>query len=827
MARIGALIGHFRQLIRGQGIASTDGELLSRFVQHRDQEAFAGLVNRYGGMVLAICQRVLRSPQDAEDAFQAAFLILARKAATLEGTGTLAGWLHAVALNAARDARRRARRLQERERQVDNMPEPIHAPESADGIKELLDEELGKLPARYRTPLVLCCLLDRTQEEAAHELGYSRDTVRRRVEQGRELLRQRLVRHGLVLSSSLFATALMQQASPAAVPAALASTTVNLACQATAACVPSPSVASLLDQGVRHMYFAKVKALVAVAVALLVLGGGAGIVTHQLLAGKGEPAAKGKAAGKDQAAAKEQAKPKAQTLAKGKTDPPGVPLDLKLKVPNPTITLGSPTALEWEVDMLNTGKEALGFRFMPDAISPVTLLLEGPGVTHRKAVGATINPLAQTAPRTLESGKVHSLKKSRILEYDETEAMPDRHSRGSIISKVLRQVSVSKPGDYVLTAKVRVFIKPGPKEINPVKWAHTEGYVPVLLTSNPIKIKVEGAKERNTDPAGVPLELKLVAKKATYSVDRPKSALDFEKLFAAGKVGAPEVDLQLEVHNKSDQPLRILLPWAGRHTLSVSGPAVLTMTPPVPTKADSSHAVIPEITIRPRASYSFPVRALQDSGTGGKRYFWNKAGEYEVQVTFFTGVSPAPGGASRAVKSGFGNVTVVSNTVKLKVLDDGPAEAKPAPAVPLELKLVAKKNTYTVSVAASQNMGQAVDLELLVENTGNQPLTFELGGGPPSIEPTFDLQGPGAVNRSIPAVFTAMLSRPAERILLAPGKSHAVAIKQLRTANANKKGMACYWTKPGDYTLSATLLTTVKGLGKTTLTSNAVKLKVK
>src|SRR5262249_22196880 len=162
---------------------------------------------RHGPMVLATCRRVLRHAEDAEDAFQAAFLILARKAGSIRRSESVGGWLHRVAYRLALKARagaaRRRRPLARGEPMTFADPTAAAAGQEA---QALLDEELQRLPERYRSALVLCYLEGLTQEAAARRLGWSKGTLRRRLGQGRELLRRRLIRRGLAPSAALAAT---------------------------------------------------------------------------------------------------------------------------------------------------------------------------------------------------------------------------------------------------------------------------------------------------------------------------------------------------------------------------------------------------------------------------------------------------------------------------------------------------------------------------------------------------------------------------------------------------------------------------------------------
>src|SRR5262245_19486288 len=144
------------ELLR-EGEHRSDGQLLDSFVRHREGVALEALVRRHGPMVWGVCRRALASHHDAEDAFQATFLVLARKAAAIRSRELLANWLYGVARNAALKAKTTAARRRAREKQVTPMPEPeVVQLDPANDLQPLLDQELGRLPDRYRTPILLC-----------------------------------------------------------------------------------------------------------------------------------------------------------------------------------------------------------------------------------------------------------------------------------------------------------------------------------------------------------------------------------------------------------------------------------------------------------------------------------------------------------------------------------------------------------------------------------------------------------------------------------------------------------------------------------------------
>jgi RNA polymerase sigma factor (sigma-70 family) len=206
----------------------TDAQLLAAFVRDRDEAAFAALVARHGPLVLGVCRRTLGHPHDAEDAFQVAFLVLARKAATLRAADRLAPWLHGVAYRAALEIRA-ARRRHAREQAMNPLPEPAVSAPDADlaEIAALLDREIARLPEKLRAAVVLCELQGRPRREAARELGIPEGTLSSRLADARQRLARRLRRWGLAVTAALLA-ALMDRARAAApVPAPLARAAVQ------------------------------------------------------------------------------------------------------------------------------------------------------------------------------------------------------------------------------------------------------------------------------------------------------------------------------------------------------------------------------------------------------------------------------------------------------------------------------------------------------------------------------------------------------------------------------------------------------------------------
>jgi RNA polymerase sigma factor (sigma-70 family) len=205
--------------LRLVGDELTDGELLARFAATRDEAAFAALVARHGPMVLGVCRRVLGHRQDAEDAFQATFLVLAQKAAAIRQRNSIGCWLYGVAYRAALTAAAANARRRSRERQVNAMPHPEVATAEVPDWRPLLDRELSRLSEKYRAAVVLCDLQGKPRKEAARLLGVPESTLANRL--ARALLAKRLRGRGVEWTGAALAAALAADTASARVPAAL------------------------------------------------------------------------------------------------------------------------------------------------------------------------------------------------------------------------------------------------------------------------------------------------------------------------------------------------------------------------------------------------------------------------------------------------------------------------------------------------------------------------------------------------------------------------------------------------------------------------------
>jgi RNA polymerase sigma factor (sigma-70 family) len=211
----------------------TDGDLLERFVNGHDETAFESLVRRHGSMVLGLCRRALGDDHEAEDAFQATFLVLVRNARSIRKRESLASWLYGVAQRIARRAQARARQrslVLHGEATVATGPDSDH---DRFELKPILHDEVERLPEKYRAPIVLCYFEGQSHEEAARQLEWPVGTVKGRLSRARGILQSRLMRRGVALSLGL--VVLLEDEAGAAVPESLVEATVQSAVRAEAA----------------------------------------------------------------------------------------------------------------------------------------------------------------------------------------------------------------------------------------------------------------------------------------------------------------------------------------------------------------------------------------------------------------------------------------------------------------------------------------------------------------------------------------------------------------------------------------------------------------
>jgi RNA polymerase sigma factor (sigma-70 family) len=251
----------------------TDGQLLGRFLSGRDEAAFAALVRRHGPMVFNVCLRVLGNVHDAEDALQATFLVLVRRAASVGAREQVGNWLFGVAYRTALKARAGAARRRRKEQQVPTRP---HAEPEAEALwlelRPLLDQELNRLPDKYRVPVVLCELEGRPRRDVARQLNLPEGTLSSRLATARKRLAVRLARRGVAVSAAAWAV-LAGQASAAALPPALAAATVRAATTGPAgAAGVSPEVLNLAQGVLKAMLLTRLKTVGALILTACLLG---------------------------------------------------------------------------------------------------------------------------------------------------------------------------------------------------------------------------------------------------------------------------------------------------------------------------------------------------------------------------------------------------------------------------------------------------------------------------------------------------------------------------------------------------------------------------
>jgi RNA polymerase sigma factor (sigma-70 family) len=279
------ILQHLRNLLHRRGGGTlADGQLLERFVRQRDETAFEVLVWRHGPMVLALGQRMLRNPHDAEDVLQATFLTLVKKAASIGKRDSLGSWLYKVAYRLALRVQARTPRTMAEGWPIEDVP-AVEREEEANWreLRPLLDGAIERLPEKYRTALVLCDLQGKSYREAAEQLGCPVGTVSTRVTRARQLLRKRLAHHGVALSVGVLTTALTRQTATA-MPSSLTASTVRAALLLNAtggAASLSANVAELIEGANQAMMWTRFKLVTFLALGLGVLAVTAGVMAHR------------------------------------------------------------------------------------------------------------------------------------------------------------------------------------------------------------------------------------------------------------------------------------------------------------------------------------------------------------------------------------------------------------------------------------------------------------------------------------------------------------------------------------------------------------------
>jgi RNA polymerase sigma factor (sigma-70 family) len=290
------LVRRLRRLVEAHSTKNfSDAQLLEQFVRTRDEAAFAGLMCRHGGLVWHVCRQVLHHEQDAEDAFQACFLVLALKAASLHREQGLGNWLYGVAYRVAMNAKRKAARRQAHEsRKAAAAPPTLPDALALQELQSGLLEEIHRLPEKYRVPLVLCGLEGKSKSEAARELGWKEGTVSGRLARARRMLAGRLARRGVLLSAAWAATTVSAESGAAVIPTTLVKATAEAARQlaggqALTTGIVSNPVATLVKEALKTMSATRLKLALTFVLGLVLLGTSLGMPAKEAFRGEPTP----------------------------------------------------------------------------------------------------------------------------------------------------------------------------------------------------------------------------------------------------------------------------------------------------------------------------------------------------------------------------------------------------------------------------------------------------------------------------------------------------------------------------------------------------------
>ena len=278
-------MSEFIQRLRGILLLrdGSDAQLLDAFIHDGDSASLATLVRRHGPMVWGVCRRLIHNQQDAEDCFQATFLVLVRRADSIAPREMVGNWLYGVAHRTALKARATLGKRAARERQVAAMPESATTqPSDWNDLQPLLDEELSRLSDKYRAVVVLCDLEGKSRREAAQQLGVPEGTVAGRLARARSLLADRLRKRGVSLSGGALGSLLAQNAASARVPIAIVSSTIEAATTG----VLAPKVAALAAGVIQAMFVSKAKLVVGLLLMFAMFGSGGVMLSRHLASGQ-------------------------------------------------------------------------------------------------------------------------------------------------------------------------------------------------------------------------------------------------------------------------------------------------------------------------------------------------------------------------------------------------------------------------------------------------------------------------------------------------------------------------------------------------------------
>ena len=451
----------------------SDGHLLDLFIRDKDESAFEEIVHRHGVMVLGVCRRVLGNGHDAEDCFQAVFLVLVRKAMTIQPKEMVGNWLYGVAYRTALEAKKMAARRRNRERKRFDMPRPETDSSRWQELQPLLDQELSRLPDKYRFVLIACDLEGRTRKEVAGAMDVPEGTVASRLSRARALLAKRLARHNLLISPLALAALLADQASATCVPASLTASTTQAASllaagKPVADCV-SGNVPALMNAVVRAMLWSKLKIASAAVIALVLLSVGIGALLPPALADR-------KFEGQKSAIESKKEKPKSmQNCVLEKIDPAA----MTIQIARPSDEEGPSDVCDFQVDakavILIDGNDARLVDLHVGVYVDVEFVRSADGIARAVRIEAAGPPL---------TGIVHAMNDDTVTIQSDKGPVKKAYDRDT---KVVVNGRKAKLGDLKLKMLVALRMsagKPavaridaaGPKVAGVVKALDAEGH---------------------------------------------------------------------------------------------------------------------------------------------------------------------------------------------------------------------------------------------------------------------------------------------------------------------------------------------------------------
>jgi RNA polymerase sigma factor (sigma-70 family) len=614
-----AVIRHLYRVAGPEGRgALTDPELLDRWVAERDGAAFEVLLWRHGTMVLNVCRRLLTQEPDVEDAFQAAFFALARKAGSIGKRGAVGAWLYRVAYRTALAARARAAKRARREGPLVDLPAPAGEEVAAwRDLRPVLDEEVDRLPEKYRAPFVLCYLDGLTNEQAARQLGCPKGTVATRLAWARERLRERLTRRGLARCGAPLGALLSPNAAAAPPPPAWVVAALDAAPRfAAGAGAVSTGAAALAEGVLQAMSTTKFKMATVLLVVMGLLGAGAGALRYRAPAAPQPGAQQG---------------PPPAPAARG----PGKPKEDK-----------APLQGAWDVIAHDTLGRPASKEFLARKHQWV---FAGAKLTLRDKDGVAREGTFRIDPE----------KKPKVLDVTFQGGLPAG-------ARALVPAEEAQEGIYELEGDTLKVCYGYPGKGRPTEFA-SKADPPTGLVVFRREPPAKGpGREGAGKPTGAPLEVRLVVKQDTYTLDLGgKAPAEFTRHVreeeAKARAGRPAarppavpVGLVLELRNTGKKGLTLTLGGdASTLTLELQGPGALSAV----AHGGFTEKPVPgtPVTIAPGEGLSLPVPSLSYGARGVQyRAYWARAGDYTLTARLMTTEFRGP---------------FVSAPVKLKVRD--------------------------------------------------------------------------------------------------------------------------------------------------------------